>query len=386
MDITAIKKVLKKTGISTDALLVPYYLIPYNFLRGYAFAPLRVVFEITFRCNLSCRMCPLANWKTQEKDKIPAQPPREELNTEEIKAFVDELKWLKTKAIMITGGEPFLREDLIDILDYIKKKEIYCTIISNGTLINKEIAGRLVQIGNEVISFSLDGPRDIHNFIRGNGDSFSKIYKAIDTIQSSKNGSVNPRINLNFTISALNQASLDTIVDIARDLKINMINLLYLFYTSEDNLSATSRMLNMGRLKPEDQDISDEIKRIDINTLKGSIKKAQEKARRYNIGLNFRPPLNDGEIEKRFFAPEFSYCSRCFYPWFETRLDPYGNIYPCSIDIPMGNIRNESLKDIWNNRKYRAFRKTLKRNKLLPACSKCCKLNNKFWSYLPCLS
>ena len=126
--------------------------------------------------------------------------------------------------------------------------------------------------------------------------------------------------------------------------------------------------------------------KIDIETLKSSIAKAKQKAAHYNIALNFRPPLNDGEIEKRFFDPNFSYCSRCFYPWFETRLDPFGNIYPCSIDIPMGNIRKESLKEIWQGNKYRSFRKNLKKHKLLPACAKCCKLNNKFWSSLPCLS
>ena len=382
MDVTTIKKIANKLGISTDALLIPYYLFPYNFSNGYALNPLRVVFEVTFRCNLYCAMCPLSNWKNQEETK-QSSFLKDELKTHEIKKFVDELKNLKTRALMITGGEPFLRPDMLEILDYIKKKGLYCSIISNGTLINNDIARDLVNIGNEVISFSLDGTKNTHNRIRGGGDSFSKIYNTVETIQRFKNGKINPKVNFNFTISALNQSNLDEIVDIARDLKINMINFLYLFYTSEDSLSQTSEILKMGSLKPENQNISDDIKQIDINILKESIRKAEEKAKKYNVALNFRPPLKGDEIKKRFFDPDFSYCSKCFYPWLETRLDPRGNIYPCSIDIPMGNIRDESLKTIWNGKKYRDFRKNLKKHKLLPACSKCCKLNNKLWSHLP---
>ncbi|MDP1853767.1 MAG: radical SAM protein [Candidatus Omnitrophota bacterium] len=386
MDVTLIKKLANKLGISTDALLIPYYLIPYNFLNGYAFTPLRVVFEITYRCNLYCQMCPLANWKKEKTEtKAPDADINKELDTAEIKTFIDELKSLKTRAIMITGGEPFLRQDMLEILDYIKNKGIYCSIISNGTLINNDTAKDLVNIGNEIISFSLDGTKDTHNRIRGRGDSFSKIYNTVETIQRFKNGRANPKVNFNFTISALNQDNLDEIVDVAHDLKINMINFLYLFYTSESNLSQTSEILKMGTLKPENQNINDEIKQIDINILKESIRKTEEKAKKYNVSLNFRPPLKGDEIEKRFFDPNFAYCQRCFYPWFETRLDPFGNIYPCSIDIPMGNIRVNSLKSIWNGKKYSNFRMRLKRYKLLPACAKCCKLNNKLWSHLPCI-
>lgn len=383
MNITKIKKAINKLGISTDALLVPYYLISYNFLKGRAFAPIRVVFEITFRCNLTCQMCPLANWKNSNANDKSPQLLKGELNTEEIKTFVDELKELGTKGIMITGGEPFLRKDILEILDFIKQRGIYCTVITNGTLIDDSSAKELASIGIEAISFSLDGTKDIHNQIRGCGDSFTKIYNTIEAIQSHKNGNINPKINLNFTISALNQNKLDEIVDIAKELKINMINFLYLFYTSQDQLSATSKLLNTGSLKPENQNISDEIKQIDLKALKESLRRAEDKAKKYNVNLNFRPKLKGDEIEKRFCDPDFSYCSKCFYPWFETRLDPFGNVYPCSIDIPMGNIRNELLESIWNNSTYKNFRNTLRKRGLLPACAKCCKLNNKFWSYLP---
>lgn len=383
MDITRIKKIANRLGLNTEALIVPYYLFPYNFLRGHAFNPIRVVYEVTFRCNLTCQMCPLANWKNNNDNTKQLQSLKDELTTGEIKSFVDELKKLGTKGIMITGGEPFLRNDMLEILDYIKKKQIYCTIISNGTLINDDMAREIAQIGNEVISFSLDGPKEVHNQIRGCGDSFTKIYNTIEKIQSYKNGKLNPKINLNFTISALNQNYITEIVRIACELKINVVNMLYLFYTSSDRLGQTMGILKMGHLKPENQNIPDEIKRINIKVLRESINGAQELAKRYNVKLNFRPPLKDGEIEKRFSESGFSYCSKCFYPWFETRLDPYGNIYPCSIDIPMGNIRHQTLQEIWNSRQYRNFRKSLKKHKLLPACSKCCKLNNKLWSYLP---
>jgi radical SAM protein with 4Fe4S-binding SPASM domain len=61
-------------------------------------------------------------------------------------------------------------------------------------------------------------------------------------------------------------------------------------------------------------------------------------------------------------------------------------VYACGpISISMGNITEEPLSKIWNNEKYKEFRRNLRSHGLFPKCTKCCALNNKVWQYLPAL-
>lgn len=101
------------------------------------------------------------------------------------------------------------------------------------------------------------------------------------------------------------------------------------------------------------------------------------------LNVTFSPNLRKSEIYRRFMDDSYSYVDKCFYPWYEIRINPYGVVYPCSMNVDMGDLRKKPLSKIWNNQKYIGFRKALKENKLFPKCKKCCKLNNKIWDYLP---
>jgi radical SAM protein with 4Fe4S-binding SPASM domain len=77
---------------------------------------------------------------------------------------------------------------------------------------------------------------------------------------------------------------------------------------------------------------------------------------------------------------------RCFYPWLNMRVDPFGNVYPCSVDVRLGSLRSSSARDVWNGEEYRSFRKALKKADLFPMCARCCALGNRLWNKLPNLS
>ena len=87
--------------------------------------------------------------------------------------------------------------------------------------------------------------------------------------------------------------------------------------------------------------------------------------------------------ERRFEDPEYAFVEKCFYPWKSFRINPYGDVYSCSIDVDFGNVREQPFSAIWNNDAYQTFRRTLKERQLFPKCAKCCALNNEFWRYLP---
>ena len=95
--------------------------------------PSRVMFELTYRCNFRCLHCYLS------PDK------KKELNTKEVFLVLDQLKDAGTFHIGFTGGEPFLRRDLFQILDHAKKCGFRISLLTNGFLINRDNAKKLIE-------------------------------------------------------------------------------------------------------------------------------------------------------------------------------------------------------------------------------------------------
>ena len=113
--------------------------------------PLVVFWTITKRCNAKCIYCDC--WRTFSK----------ELTTKQVFRIIDDLSKHGTSRISITGGEPLLRSDIGDIINYIKKKNIFVSINSNGILIPREI--KKIRKVN-LIQLSFDGPKEVHNILR----------------------------------------------------------------------------------------------------------------------------------------------------------------------------------------------------------------------------
>lgn len=139
---------------------MPHYWIPYAFMKREAFHPKQLTLELTFRCNLNCIMCPQAIDR-QKEDSILIKnvKTRPELSIDECKMLVDEVAALGVRKFTITGGEPLLRLDTLDILGHAKNKGLNCTLLSNGVLINEGIAKKIVDLKIDQVAFSLDGTK-----------------------------------------------------------------------------------------------------------------------------------------------------------------------------------------------------------------------------------
>lgn len=361
-----------------------YY--PYYILRkGHAKAPFELTFEITYRCNLRCIMCPLSSAFDDPNSQIVQEWKNEtELTKDEIFKIVREGAKLGVKQLTVTGGEPFLRKDLIEVIAYTKQNKMSCSILSNGTLIDEHLAYRIVESGLDLLTLSVDGPPDVHNRIRNSSKAFERTINAARLITQAKKrtGSHLPSLGLVCTISAANIKHLLPLVDIASEVAAN-IGYGHLFYTTDEMARQTATVLQIGHTKGENQNVPDELKNVDPEALHNEIIRVKRYAKRKGVIATFCPDLKRDEIKRRYFDDTFSFANKCFYPWYAIRINPYGAVYPCSMNITMGNIREVLLHNIWNNEKYVSFRKTLKKKKLFPKCAKCCKLNNKLWKYLP---
>lgn len=137
-----------------------------------------VFWDSTRKCNLNCIHCGAKN--RYEK----------ELNTNEIKDIIDQLVNSGVKILLITGGEPLVRNDFFDVLKYASKKGLHCGFATNGYLINKNNVNIISKTKTSTVQISIDGAEQIHNKIRRDNRSFKKAINAIKLLKKYTNCSV----------------------------------------------------------------------------------------------------------------------------------------------------------------------------------------------------
>jgi len=126
------------------------------------------VISPTARCNLNCFGCYSGSYK------------KDDLSFGEIDRILTEAKELGIYFITISGGEPFLREDLLDL--FAKHNDMYFQVYTNGTLINKDLAKKLERLGNVAPAISIEGFEKETEDRRGKG-SFNKVIKAMENLK-----------------------------------------------------------------------------------------------------------------------------------------------------------------------------------------------------------
>jgi mycofactocin biosynthetic radical S-adenosylmethionine protein MftC len=166
--------------------------------------------ELTRACNLRCKHC--------FNSSDVALP--EELSFDEICELVNKIiasqdKRTKDKTIVISGGEPFLRHDIFQIIDYINKHGYCAEILTNGTLITPQIV-QLLSKTNVKVRISLDGcTSETHEWMRGKG-TFSKAVRGIEAIRDA-----NINIGVTTSISHHNSHEIGEILKFVDNLKVD---------------------------------------------------------------------------------------------------------------------------------------------------------------------
>ncbi|MCF8129182.1 MAG: mycofactocin radical SAM maturase [Deltaproteobacteria bacterium] len=162
-------------------------------------APVNVTWEVTYACNLSCIHC--------LSDAGVKRP--EELTTDECIRVIDELAACRVFQFNIGGGEPFMRPDFLDLMDYAHGKGMVTCISTNGTFIDDTVAQRL---DNPLvyIQVSLEGATPSSNdVIRGKG-SFQKVLDALGFLQKR-----DIEVSINTVLTRRNFNELDRMTELA---------------------------------------------------------------------------------------------------------------------------------------------------------------------------
>jgi AdoMet-dependent heme synthase len=157
-----------------------------------------VAWELTRNCNLNCVHCRAAASKG---------PHDGELTLPECKQILDQLAAFASPTIILTGGEPLLRDDIFDIIEYGNAKGLRLVMAINGTLLTEEKAQKLKKGGIKRVSLSLDGKdAKTHDAFRGVIGSYNAVMRAADTLNN-----IDLPFQINTTVTRFN---VDDLLDI----------------------------------------------------------------------------------------------------------------------------------------------------------------------------
>lgn len=282
-----------------------------------------VDFHITNKCNLRCIYCCYDSGRTKIK----------ELCTNDALYVLKKIVAAGVSELHFTGGEPLLREDICYLIKKAVDFNLNVRLQTNGFLISKDVAQKLWSAGLRKIMISLDGPRDIHNFLRNNSESYNK---AINAIKICKKTGFETRLN-----TVVNSYNLDKLADILH-LGLNLgVDIHSFFYMTP--MGSAKGKLDLW-VKPNDyfNACNEFEKYINMMDLKPS--------RKYKILIEGAYALKDGSN----FTPS-TFCRVKSKKGGCCLVLANGEVFPCVLflEIPnssLGNILKENLEDIWEKR------------------------------------
>jgi MoaA/NifB/PqqE/SkfB family radical SAM enzyme len=200
--------------------------------------PLSLCWQVTKNCNYNCAGCLSGEQSSTEVD----------LSLEQIKLIIDILDEARLVRIDFTGGEPFMRPDICEILTYASNKGIETLITSNGSVWSEKITHTLLET-NTLLLISLDGDEKTHDAYRGKG-AFSK---AIDTIKRYRDAGVPLRIN--YLIKKDNLDKINYIYQLVKNLGVDRLFYIFIapqgkaFTNREFLLADEERAIYLDRVK-----------------------------------------------------------------------------------------------------------------------------------------
>jgi MoaA/NifB/PqqE/SkfB family radical SAM enzyme len=335
--------------------------------------PMGAVYEATMRCNLHCEFCYVGDLLNIEGEW------RQELTLEALRRAFPEHAGFQ---ISLTGGEIFMRKDIMSVLDLFREKGYACGYLTtNGTIIGEERAEALADLAAagflKHISVSVDGPGDLHDVARGLKGTFERTTAGLRRLQAAARRKHAPlRVSINTTVAHETLEALDQMVDVAGELGVDAIGLNHLMYSTPEEVAETVRLIDptgatdasvIATFVTPDPG-------LDVERVRTKVAALEAKCRRKNVLFDFRPKVHP-QLVDNYYTPGAKLDGRCLYPFLHARVSFSGKVYFCPfIRVEVGDLTKSSLEEIWNSEKYVTMRKALVENGIFPVCRRCCKV------------
>lgn len=284
----------------------------------------RVIWEITNQCNYSCSYCIFSSKK--EKDPL-------ELTTKQAKNVISSLKKHGYRYLKITGGEPFLRKDLLELMQFATDLGFIIDISTNASLINQSIISGLKKINLDLIHVSLDGhDKESQEFVRGMG-SYQPTINGLKMLVEA-----GFYVRIGCLIHRQNEQSIEKIINFCIRLGVKQV--------------IFSMMEPVGRMKNNFAIIS----QVPVDILKARVKElAKQYDKQIDVKESFAHQIKNGE--DRQCCPG----SKLFL-----YIDQLGRISPCpwitsgfTDFFSIGNLKENSLSQLLKDENICSFQQTV---------------------------
>ena len=297
---------------------------------------------LNYRCMFRCRMCHI--WGINA-DKA------QETTMEEKKNFVKSLRDLVDAGFEfhLSGGEPFLTEDILGLVNFIAAQGYKTNIVTNGFLINEVMAKNIAESSLDTLTISLDGIKpETHNYLRGVEQSYERIIKAIGYLDKFRTGE---RLNISI-LTIITEHNLNEILELVEwvehDKRLAMIS--FQAITQPFCEQPDDEWFNKEKnrfLWPQDTQKNASIME-ELRNLKLSGYKIGNQPNHF---LHFRDYFKDPDL--------FLKKIKCNLGDYEFHIDPYGKMFFCMSMDPIGNIKNDGMNKIWHSSNTQKIRQEI---------------------------
>ena len=292
-----------------------------------------VVWNCTRTCNLRCVHC----YTASEQKKYEG-----ELTHEEGRALIDNLVDFKIPALLFSGGEPLVRPDLFELVDYAKSKGLRCTLSTNGTLITKESARRIKELGFAYVGISLDGIGEVNNRFRNHPRAFEEAMNGFNRCVE-----VGQRVGLRMTLTRHNYKDLHQIFDFIEERNIDRACFYHLAYSGRgadlaaDDLTHEESRQAMDIILERTKDFHDRGLDKDILTVDNHV----DGIYIYLKLLEHDPERAEQMMELLRWNGGGMYSSGVGIG----DIDFHGNVHPDQfwMHYSLGNVRERPFSEIW---------------------------------------
>lgn len=341
MNFKSISKLAWKNFLFWLSRKIDYPLIP----------PDTIQVNFTFRCNLRCQMC---NMYSHMK-LLESKSERVEIDSDTFRKIIKESAEMKIKNIIFIGGEPFLREDLFDLVYYAKRLGLAVTVITNGVLLNRGTIEKCLYYQIDTLNISLDAfSQEIFTKVRGE-NVLNAIVENIKNLNSLKErGNLQlPRITATCTVMNDNLEELVDVISLCKELRIGSI------------------AFQPAVINNVNQSIRDFCPPIFIPPSRLAIlDEAMDKLINYkkkdsNFILN---EIKFFTLMKKYFRREFSLKDvwPCYAGYNRLQITQDYVMYFCipphkQYKTSFGDVSKDRLKDLWYSKEAKIRRKLIKR-------------------------
>ncbi len=318
-----------------------------NMARGYAairsepdivrYHPLSIIIEPTLRCNLDCLMC----------DPALRSRTKQQMTIEQFRHVIGQFPFLQKLAIQGVG-EPLMNPDFFDMVEFARRQGVFVYFNTNACLLNEKNCEKLIAAGPNEVRVSIDGAQKqtYEHFRRG--AVFEKVIENLTRL--GRRAPADMLVGVWFLAMKENIRELPQMPALAANAGVKNLYIQNLHSWGREELSK-SVVQELGINKGEFADI---------------VSQTEQEAAKHGVRFNKVSDFSGDQTVRG-----------CQWPWFSTYISVEGFVTPCCVQgsnpdvIQFGNIFETPFAEIWNNKKYQAFRRALKSDSPPKICRGC---------------